>query len=179
MSSPYAPDTVAVFDALVAYLLAVQYGSWQQLSGQYVYVQPSQQFPNGGVQAGMFKGQVVALLPANSPNIIAEVWGDEDDSKRYSTGGTMQDTQSFHILSFTDNTNGNAAELRLASARDAVQPSFAKSVQLGSTGNVLVARFKPNSGMWTTIERGGRYYRAYIFGISVVKRWTAQGGFVS
>lgn len=164
MSNPFAPDTVDVATQIAVYLTGLL-----DTNSNPIYT---------AGQIGEYKS-LALLLPANGANVIFEVYGNMDDSQRYTLGGKMKDHQSFFILSLLDKTNGNAAELQIMRVRDAIMPIFAKHAQLGAVGNILVAKYKSGTGRFVNVSRAAKEYRGHVFEVEVKTEWNAQGGFTA
>lgn len=162
----FSPSTNALADAIAAYLQNMVYSGTS--TPVYSHVQKGR------------KKDVSDLVPPNGTNVIAEVYGNLDDSQRHTLGGKMRDTQSFFVLSIVDMTDGNVAETLIMNVRDAIMPTFAQHVQLGGAGNALVAKYKQGSGRFLPVFRSAKDYRAHLMELLVVSDWNASpSGFTS
>jgi hypothetical protein len=153
---PSTPNTLAIAQAIVNYQTTATYAS-----GGSVYT---------ATTLGEFR-DITDVLPC------CEVYANEDDSQRYTTGGRVKDHQSFYVLSIVDMTDSSNAETQIMQIRDAIIPQFVKHVELGISGTVLLAKYKPGSGRFTRIYRNDQFYRSHVFLVEVVQEYTLSGGF--
>jgi len=153
MPFPTAPNTLAIGNAIVAYMAALTY--------------PSTALVYTAVQLGAFKD--VASLAA-SGNACLEVHALNDDSQRKNFGGRIWDEQSWLLISLVDMTNANAAEQLIYNVRDQLVQPFQVHATLGGAGSVFHAQIKPNSGRFLFAKRD-KVYRAHVIEILTKQEW--------
>lgn len=176
MSNPYAPDSLATIDAIVAYLQAATltdgvtlvYAPLTNALGQSV----------ASVQEGRFR-DIGDYLPDGATNAICEVWPADDDNELYGFGGATRDNQTYLIMSICSMSNAKAAVRQILTVRDAIIPIFRQHVTLNATGNVIKATFKPQSGKFTPVYRGKKEYMGYGFELATEAQWQVQGGILA
>lgn len=147
------PNTIAIGNAIVAYLAALTYPDTTP-----VYKL---------AQLEAIKN-VVDLVATGGACV--EVYGHEDDSQHHAYGGKIRDPQSWYILSICSLDTPQLAQ-QIYSVRDALVQPFQQHATLGNAGNVFHSQIKPNSGQFFRIFRNGKWYRSHVIELLTIQEW--------
>lgn len=154
MPATLAPNTLAVGDALVAYLAALRYPDTTlvyKVAQMELIMDVVSQISDGGV--------------------VVEVYGNADDSERRGYGGRIRDEQDWYVLSMCSLETPTLAR-QIYKARDAlVQPLQQHALLGGSVYNLFHAEIKPKSGRFWQVVRNGQNVKAHLITITTKQEW--------
>jgi hypothetical protein len=100
----------------------------------------------------------------------------QDGSVRDYLGGRIHDPQCVHILSVVDYTNALAAELQIASIRDAIVAIFQERARLGDTPLVYTTTIKDKPFTFGFMKVDGVDYRTHEMALEVTQEYSVPVG---
>jgi len=155
MPATLAPNTLAVGDALVAYLAALRYPDTTlvyKVAQMELIMDVVGQISDGGV--------------------VVEVYGNADDSERRGFGGRIWDEQDWYVLSMCSLETPTLAR-QIYKARDQlVIPLQTHALLGGGVSNLFHAEFKPKSGRFWQVVRNGQNVKAHLITVTTRQEWT-------
>lgn len=156
-----APDTLAIGNAIVAYLTSLAY-------------------PNTALVYTLAQLEAITDvidLVANG-GACCEVYGDKDNSERRGFGGRVWDSQTWFILSLCS-VKTPVFSQQIYSIRDALIQPFQQHAQLGNQVSNLFHSQLNGSSRFFRVQRSGQWLRAHVAVLETRQEWQIPGGVIS